>query len=85
MGIAFAILAILVVGAIVGSALNFASVFLGIPFVFLFVGALIGKEQMERQQRILRMKRFRRGARAQKIDFDRADKRTLATSDKRVL
>jgi uncharacterized membrane protein len=85
MGIAFAILGILVVGAVVGSALNFGSLFLGIPIVFLFVGALIGKEQMERQQRILRLKRFRRDARAQKIDFDAADKRTLATSDKRVV
>ena len=62
MGIAFAILGILVVGAVVGSAINFGSVFLGIPIVFLFIGAVIGKEQMERQQRILRLKRFRREA-----------------------
>jgi uncharacterized membrane protein YdjX (TVP38/TMEM64 family) len=85
MGIAFAILALLVLGAVVGTTLNFAGVFLGLPIVFLFIGALIGKEQMERQQQIMRMKRFRREARAQKIDFDPADKRTLATSDKRVV
>jgi hypothetical protein len=71
------ILAILVVGGVVGSALNFASVFLGIPFALLFIGAIIGKETMDRQQRILRMKRFRRESRAQKVEFDTADKRTV--------
>ena len=60
MGITLAVLAILIVGAVVGSALNFMSVFLGIPIVFLFIGGVIGKEIMERQQRILRLKRFRR-------------------------
>ncbi|MEA2369066.1 MAG: hypothetical protein QOH38_1784 [Thermoleophilaceae bacterium] len=77
MGIAFAILALLVVGALVGSALNFGGIVLGVPIVFLFIGALIGKETMQRQQRILQMKRFRRDARAQKVDFDAADKRTV--------
>ena len=77
MGIAIAILVLLVVGAIVGSALNFMSVFLGIPLVLLFIGAIIGKEGMTRQQRILRMKRFRRDARARKIEFDPVDKRTV--------
>jgi hypothetical protein len=84
-GIALAILAILIAGGVLGSVLDFAGVFLGIPFAFLFIGALIGKEQMERQQRIMRMKRFRRESRSHKIDFEAADKRTLATSDKRVL
>ncbi|MEA2389079.1 MAG: hypothetical protein QOG41_1852 [Thermoleophilaceae bacterium] len=77
MGIAFAILALLVVGALVGSALNFGGIVLGVPIVFLFIGALIGKETMQRQQRILQMKRFRRDARTQKVDFDAADKRTV--------
>lgn len=77
MGIAITILALLVIGAIVGSALNFLSFFLGIPFALLFIGAVIGKETMERQQRILQMKRFRREARAQKVTFDTTDKRTL--------
>jgi uncharacterized membrane protein len=75
--LAVTILAILVVGAIVGSALNFGSLFLGIPIVLLFVGGVIGKETMDRQARIMRMKRFRRDARAQKIEFDQADKRTV--------
>jgi Sec-independent protein secretion pathway component TatC len=77
MGIAFAIIALLVVGALVGSALNFGGIILGVPLVLLFIGALIGKETMERQQRVLQMKRFRRDARAQKIDFDATDKRTV--------
>ena len=85
MGITLAVLAILIVGAVVGSALNFMGVFLGIPIVFLFIGAVIGKEQMERQQRILRLKRFRREARVQKVDFIPADKRTLARTDKRTV
>ena len=77
MGIAFAILALLIVGALVGSALNFGGIVLGVPIVFLFIGALIGKETMQRQQRILQMKKFRRDARAQKIEFTEADKRTV--------
>jgi uncharacterized membrane protein YdjX (TVP38/TMEM64 family) len=76
-GIAIAILVLLVFGALVGSALNFGGIILGVPIVFLFIGAIIGKETMERQQRILRMKRFRREARAQRVDFDSKDRRTV--------
>ena len=85
MGITLAVLVILIVGAVVGSALNFMSVFLGIPIVFLFIGGVIGKEIMERQQRILRLKRFRRDARARKIDFEAADKRTLSKTSQRMV
>jgi Sec-independent protein secretion pathway component TatC len=77
MGIAIAILALLVLGAIVGSLINFGSLFLGIPLALLFVGAVIGKEGMDRQRRILQMKRFRNSARAQKVDFTPEDKRTM--------
>ena len=77
MGITIAILVLLVVGALVGSALNFGGIVLGVPIVFLFIGAIIGKETMQRQQRILRMKRFRRDARAQKVQFDSTDRRTV--------
>ena len=77
MPIAITILALLVVGALIGTTLNFASVFLGIPLVFLFVGALLGREQMMRQSRLMQMKRFRRDAKAQKIEFTEADKRTV--------
>ena len=77
MGIAGAIIGMLVVGAVVGSVFNFGGIILGIPIVLLFIGAIIGKETAERQQRILRMKRFRREARAQKVDFDRTDRRTV--------
>ena len=85
MGIAFAILALLVVGALVGTTLNFGGIVLGVPIVFLFIGAILGRETLERQQRINRMKRFRRDARTQKTDFDSQDKRTLSHSDLRVM
>jgi len=71
------ILVLLVVGGFIGAALNFGSGILGIPLVLIFVGALLGKETMQRQQRILQMKRFRRQARARKVEFDAADKRTV--------
>jgi hypothetical protein len=76
MGIAIAIIALIVLGGIVGS-LAFGAPYVGLPLVLLFIGAIIGKEQMERQNRILRMKRFRREARAQKVSFDEVDKRTV--------
>ena len=76
MGVAIAIIALLVVGGFVGAALNFGSGILGIPLVLIFIGALIGKEAMLRQRRILQMKRFRREARAQKVKFDEDDLRT---------
>lgn len=77
MAVAAGILALLVVGGFLGAALNFGSGILGIPLVLLFIGALLGRETMMRQQRIMQMKRFRREARAQKVDFDAADKRTV--------
>jgi Sec-independent protein secretion pathway component TatC len=77
MPIAIAIIALLVVGALIGTTINFGSAFLGIPLVFLFIGAVIGKETMDRQNRIMKMKRFRKSAQAQKVDFTADDKRTM--------
>jgi hypothetical protein len=77
MPIAIAILGLLVVGAIAGSLINFGSVFLGIPLALMFIGAVIGKEGLDRQRRVMQMKRFRNSARAQKVDFTPEDKRTL--------
>jgi hypothetical protein len=77
MPIAIAIIALLIVGALIGTTINFGSAFLGIPLVFLFIGAVIGKEGMDRQRRIMQMKRFRNSARAQKVDFTPEDKRTM--------
>ena len=76
MGIAITIIGLLLLGGVVGS-LAFGAPYVGIPLVLLFIGAVIGKEQMERQNRILRMKRFRREARAQPVSFDEVDKRTV--------
>jgi hypothetical protein len=77
MQIAIVILVILVVGAIAGSTLNFAGVFLGIPIVLIVIGLIVGKEGMERQRKVLQMKRFRRDAKARKVEFSEADKRTM--------
>jgi len=77
MQIAIVILAILIVGAIVGSALNFAGLFLGIPIVLIFIGLIVGKEGMERQRKVMQMKRFRNDAKARKVEFSEADKRTM--------
>ena len=76
MGIAVAIIALMVLGIAVGS-LAFGAPWVGFPLVLLFIGGVIGKEQMMRQNRILRLKRWRREARAQQVDFDAGDKRTL--------
>jgi hypothetical protein len=76
MGIAIAIIGLIVLGGIVGS-IAFGAPYVGLPLVLLFIGAVIGKEQMDRQNRILRMKRFRREARAQPVKFDEVDKRTV--------
>jgi uncharacterized membrane protein len=77
MPIAITIVFLLIVGAIVGSTINFGSLFLGIPLVLIFIGAVIGKEGMDRQRRIMQMKRFRNSARAQKVNFTPEDKRTM--------
>lgn len=77
MGIAIAIIALVIVGGFIGAALNFMAPWLGIPLSLMFIGAVIAKEQMERQNRILRMKRFRREASAHPVGFDSKDKRTL--------
>jgi hypothetical protein len=41
------------------------------------VGAFVTKEALERQRRIMQMKRFRRTSRNQKVDFSAEDKRTM--------
>ena len=77
MQIAIPILILLIGGAFLGSAINFGSAFLGIPLVLLFIGAVVGKEGLDRQRRIMQMKRFRNSARAQKVDWSAEDKRTM--------
>jgi hypothetical protein len=77
MQIAVFIVGLLIIGAIVGSVVNFGSIFLGIPLALIFIGVVVGKEGFDRQRRILQMKRFRREAMAQPVDFSPEDKRTL--------
>jgi hypothetical protein len=77
MQIAIVIIGLLVIGALVGSLINFGSLFLGIPLALLFIGAVIGKEGLDRQRRIMQMKRFRKEAQVRKVDFTPEDKQTL--------
>ena len=77
MQIAVAIVGLLIIGAIAGSLINFGSIFLGIPLALIFIGMVVGKEGFDRQRRISQMKRFRREAMAQQVDFTPEDKRTL--------
>jgi uncharacterized membrane protein len=77
MGIAIGIIALAVVGAIVGSLINFGGPFLGLPIIIIFLGLVVTKEQLERQRKVMQMKRFRRDARAKKVPFTEADKRTM--------
>jgi hypothetical protein len=77
MPIAITIIGLLVVGALFGSLINFGAPFLGIPLVLIFIGAVIGKETLERQKGVMQMKRFRNSARAKKVDFTPDDKRTM--------
>lgn len=77
MQIAIVIVGLLVIGAIVGSLINFGSLFLGIPLALMFVGAVVGKEGLDRQRRIMQMKRFRKSAQVRKVDFTPEDKRTM--------
>ena len=76
MGIAITIIGLILLGGAVGS-IAFGAPYVGIPIAMLFIGAVIGREQMERQNRILRLKRWRREARANQAGFDAGDKRTL--------
>ena len=76
MGIAVAIIALILLGGAVGS-IAFGAPWVGFPIVLLFVGGVITMEQIQRQNRILRLKRWRREAQAGPVDFDAGDKRTL--------
>ena len=77
MGVAIAILALALVGAIVGTTLNFAGVFLAIPLVFIGIGFFVTREAFARQRRIAQLHRFRRQARAREHVFDEEDRRTV--------
>jgi uncharacterized membrane protein len=78
MTIGFVVLAIVLVGAALGSLINFGFAFFAIPIVLaVFTGWVLTAEGMQRQRRIMQMKKFRQSARAQKVDFTAEDKRTV--------
>jgi hypothetical protein len=72
------VLALVIVGLAIGSVINFAFGFFAIPLLFVFGWLFLAKEALERQRRIDQLKRFRRNARAQKVDFDDDDRKTIA-------
>jgi hypothetical protein len=78
MHLAIAIIAVLVVCGIFGGLIiNWAGIFLGVPIALIIIGVVVTKEFLDRQAKIMQMKRFRRDARAQKIDFSETDRRTM--------
>lgn len=79
MKIALTIVALLVIGVVVGLLLDwgFGSVFPGIALALVFIGFVVTKEGLDRQLRIMRMKRFRNSVRPERRDFTPDDKRTM--------
>ena len=78
MHLAIAIIAVLVVCGIFGGLIfNWAGIFIGVPIALIIIGVVVTKEFLDRQAKIMQMKRFRRDARAQKIDFSETDRRTM--------
>jgi hypothetical protein len=78
MPIALAILALVIFSLVIGSLLNFTFLFLAVPLILIFFGVMLGTEALSRQRRIWQMKRFRRSAKARKVEFDDDDRKTIA-------
>ncbi|MFL5884035.1 MAG: hypothetical protein ACJ77M_03105 [Thermoleophilaceae bacterium] len=78
MPIALAILALVIFSLVIGSLLNFTFLFLAVPLILIFFGVMLGSEALNRQRRIWQMKRFRRSAKARKVEFDDDDRKTIA-------
>jgi hypothetical protein len=78
MPIALAILALVIFSLVIGSLLNFTFLFLAVPLILIFFGVMLGTEALNRQRRIWQMKRFRRSAKARKVEFDDDDRKTIA-------
>ena len=77
MPLALAIVAVVLIGGFLGTALNFMGVFLAIPLAFIVIGFAVTREQMAQQRRVRQLHRFRKSARARETEFTPADKRTV--------
>jgi hypothetical protein len=77
MYLALAIVGMALFGAILGTALNFAGVFLAIPMALIVIAIVATREQIGRQRRVRQLHRFRQAARARETQFTPADKRTV--------
>ena len=77
MNLALAIVAVVLIGGFLGTALNFMGVFMAIPLALIVIGFAVTREQMARQRRVRQLHRFRQSARARETEFTPADKRTV--------
>ena len=72
------IVAMIVIGLVLGTLVNFGMAFFAIPIVgFIFINWFFAAEFMQRNRRIQKMNKFRRDARTRKVDFNEQDKRTV--------
>jgi hypothetical protein len=76
--LALPIVGLILIGLALGTLVNFGAAFLAIPIVgFIFINWFFATEFMQRNRRIQKMNKFRRDARARKVDFTEQDKRTV--------
>jgi hypothetical protein len=72
------ILAFAIIGLAIGSVINFGFAFLALPFLLVFGWLAVGADAFARTGKIQQMKRFRREARARKVEFDDEDRKTIS-------
>jgi predicted MFS family arabinose efflux permease len=72
------ILALVIIGLVIGSVIHWAFAFLALPLLGAFGWLAVGQEALQRQKKIQQMKRFRRAAKARKVEFDDDDRKTIA-------
>jgi hypothetical protein len=77
-GFVISVLAMIVLGLLLGSLINPGIGLLAIPIVlFVLLNVVMVSDTVQRQRRIHKMRQFRNSARAKKVDFTDHDKRTV--------
>jgi hypothetical protein len=77
-GFILSVLAMIVLGLLLGSLINPGIGLLAIPIVlFVLLNVVMASDTINRQRRLHKMRQFRNSARAQKVDFTEQDKRTV--------
>ena len=72
------ILALVIIGLVIGSVIHWAFSFLALLLLGVFGWLAVGQGALQRQKKIQQMKRFRRAAKGRTIEFDEDDKKTIA-------